>query len=130
VVSTVSLEGTNNIPSLTTKEAETTVELGSGQSLAIAGLIQSDKLTSASETPFFADIPLIGALFRSSEITIKEKELIIIITPYIVKPSSKHLKTPVDLVPRMCSPIGSILTRKFHRSKKKWTSHSASFIIK
>ncbi|MDR1375579.1 MAG: pilus assembly protein N-terminal domain-containing protein [Holosporaceae bacterium] len=129
VVSTVSFENAkSNIPSLTTKEAETTVELGSGQSLAIAGLIQTNKSTSSYETPFLSDLPLVGSLFRNSDINLVEKELIIIITPYIIKPSSKPLKTPVDLVPRMYSPLESILTRKFHKNVKR--RHSAGFMIR
>ncbi|MDR3186981.1 MAG: pilus assembly protein N-terminal domain-containing protein [Holosporaceae bacterium] len=120
VVSTVSFENAkSNIPSLTTKEAETTVELGSGQSLAIAGLIQTNKSTSAYETPFLADLPLVGSLFRNSDVNMTEKELVIIITPYIVKPSSKPLKTPVDMIPKMYSPLESILSRKFHKNIKR-----------
>ncbi|MDR0753138.1 MAG: type II and III secretion system protein family protein, partial [Holosporaceae bacterium] len=109
VVSTVSHENQNDIPSLTTKEAETTVELGSGQSLVIAGLLQTTKNSNASETPFLADMPIIGSLFRSSQINSTEKELIIVVTPYIVKPSSKPLKVPTDMVPRMYSPLESVL---------------------
>jgi pilus assembly protein CpaC len=127
IVSTVSHENHDDVPSLTTKEAETTVELGSGQSLAIAGLLQSTKNSNAAETPFLADIPIIGSLFRSSQINSTEKELIIVVTPYIVKPSSKPLKAPTDMVPRMYSPLESVLARRFHRGIKK--SHSAGFSI-
>ncbi|MDR2158341.1 MAG: type II and III secretion system protein [Holosporaceae bacterium] len=74
-----------------------------------------------------ADIPLLGALFRSSNVKTSEKELIIIITPYIIRPSSKPMKTPIDMVPRMYSPLESILTRKFHKNIKKY--HSAGFSI-
>jgi pilus assembly protein CpaC len=127
-VSTVTFENsTKGIPSLTTKETDTTVELGSGQSLVIAGLLQTNKSTVSSETPGLADIPLIGSLFRSSNINTSEKELIIIITPYIVKPSSKQLKTPLDMLPRMYSPLESILARKFHKNIKK--GHSAGFSL-
>ncbi|MDR0677616.1 MAG: type II and III secretion system protein family protein [Holosporaceae bacterium] len=127
-VSTVTYENsTKGIPSLTTKEAETTVELGSGQSLAIAGLLQTTKNTNVSETPFLADLPLIGTLFRNSNIKTVEKELIIIVTPYIVKPSSKVLKAPTDMVPRMYSPLETILTRKFHKNVRK--TNSAGFSI-
>jgi pilus assembly protein CpaC len=113
------VNGQDSAPSLTTKQAETTVELGSGQSLAIAGLLQTTKSTSAVETPFLAEIPLIKYLFRSSSEQTIEKELIIIITPYIVKPSSKQLKAPTDMVPKMYSPLDSILKRKFHKNIKK-----------
>jgi pilus assembly protein CpaC len=119
---TVSTLGNRNdagVPSLTTKEASTTVELGSGQSLVIAGLLQTNKSSDSTETPFLADLPLFGALFRNSNVTISEKELVIIVTPYIVKPSSKQLKTPNEMVPRMYSPLESVLTRKFHKNVKK-----------
>ncbi|MDR2724157.1 MAG: type II and III secretion system protein family protein [Holosporaceae bacterium] len=128
VVSTVSHENQDDVPSLTTKEAETTVELGSGQSLAIAGLLQTTKNSNTTETPFLADLPLFGALFKSSNINSTEKELVIIITAFIVKPSDKQLKVPNDMVPRMYSPLESILTRKFHRNMKK--NHSAGFSLK
>lgn len=127
-VSTIEGSDTKQAPNLTTKEASTTVELGSGQSLAIAGLLQTDTNTASDETPFLSDIPLIGALFRNSSVTKKERELVIIVTPYIVKPSSKQLKTPTDMVPRMLSPLESILARKFHQKAKK--VRTAGFSIK
>jgi pilus assembly protein CpaC len=129
-VSTLSFNnGQNSAPSLTTKEATTTVELGSGQSLAIAGLLQESKNTSSSETPFLADIPLIGMLFRGTGITVSEKEIVIIVTPYIVKPSSKQLKAPNDMVPRMYSPLESLITRRFHEKTEKF-GVSAGFSLK
>lgn len=125
----------DNVPSLSTKEATTTVELGSGQSLAIAGLLQKSTSSTSTESPLLADIPLIGALFRSSNQLMIEKELVIIITPYIVNPSSKKLKVPTDMVPKLYSPLGSILTRSFnensHTHKKSRTDKIQSgFSIK
>lgn len=73
------------IPSLTTRRAETTVELGSGQSFAIAGLLQSGNSTDVSKFPGLGDVPILGALFRSTEFQNDESELVIIITPYIVR---------------------------------------------
>jgi pilus assembly protein CpaC len=128
-VSTLSFNaGMDKPPALVTKEASTTVELGSGESLAIAGLLQRTEDNASIETPLLADIPLIGALFRQSGVSKHEKELIIIVTPYIVKPSSKSLKTPVDMVPRMYSPLESMLARKFHKTPRK--SYCAGFSIK
>lgn len=116
-VSSVTFSNSNdNVPSLSTKEATTTVELGSGQSLAIAGLLQKSTSSTSTESPLLADIPLIGALFRSSNQLMIEKELVIIITPYIVNPSSKKLKVPTDMVPKLYSPLGSILTRSFNEN--------------
>jgi pilus assembly protein CpaC len=129
VVSTVVFDNEKTgVPSLTTKEAETTVELGSGQSLAIAGLIQTNKNSSSSETPFLADIPFIGSFFRNSNVSTMEKELIIIVTVYVVKPASKQLKVPTDMAPKLYSPLESVITRKFHRNIKK--SYSAGFALK
>ena len=76
-----------NIPALSTRRIETTVELGSGQSFAVAGLIQNNGVHDLTKFPWLADIPVIGALFRSSKFTRSESELVIIVTPYIVKPN-------------------------------------------
>ncbi|TKW73999.1 MAG: type II and III secretion system protein family protein, partial [Staphylococcus hominis] len=81
----VQISGTT-IPALTTRRAETTVELGSGQSFMIAGLLQNNHQNSIDKTPFLGDLPIIGALFRSNRFTRSETELVIIVTPYLVKP--------------------------------------------
>lgn len=91
-----------SIPSLTTRRAETSVELASGQSLAIAGLIQNNMRTDAQKVPGLGDIPILGALFRSNGFRRNETELVIIVTPYLVRPvsASARLATPVDgLIP-------------------------------
>lgn len=85
-----------SIPSLSTRRASATVELGSGQSFAIAGLIQNDSSNDISKFPGLGDIPILGALFRSSEFQHDQSELVIIVTPYLVTPSSEKLATPVD----------------------------------
>lgn len=85
------------IPSLTTRRAETTVELGSGQSFAIAGLIQNNVTHSISEFPGLGDVPVLGGLFKSDRFQREESELVIIVTPYIVKPTpSRRLASPTD----------------------------------
>jgi pilus assembly protein CpaC len=97
---------TIQIPALTVRRAETTVELGSGQSFAIAGLLQDDAIQSVSGLPFLKDLPVLGALFRSTAFQHNETELVILVTPYIVRPvsdeASLHLPTdgftpPTDL---------------------------------
>lgn len=108
-------------PPLRTKEAETTVELGSGQSLAIAGLLQTTKTTSTTRTPFFSDIPILGTLFRSSVTKNDQKEMVIIVTPYIVKPSSKGLKAPTDAMTKMYSSVDVVLKGKTHAVATKAT---------
>jgi pilus assembly protein CpaC len=100
-VSEISTEGAVKmndfvIPALTTRRAETTVELGSGQSFMIAGLLRNRNLNNVEKAPFLGDIPVLGALFRSTSYRRDESELVIIITPYLVKPVSGQLATPVD----------------------------------
>ncbi len=86
-----------SIPALTTRNAETTVELASGQSFAIAGLLQHNSQQDASKTPFLGDIPILGALFKSDRYQRNETELVIVVTPYLVKPVSPNaIATPVD----------------------------------
>lgn len=73
-----------NIPALQTRRASTTVELGSGQSFAIAGLLQNDRSNYINKFPFLGDMPVLGALFRSRQFQHNQTELVIIVTPYIV----------------------------------------------
>ncbi len=93
-------DGNNSIqvPGLTVRRAETTVELGSGQSFAIAGLLQDTSRTSGVGLPFLGDVPVLGALFRSSSFQRNETELVIIVTPYLVQPVSDPaaLRRPDD----------------------------------
>ena len=86
------------IPGLTVRRADTTIELGSGESFAIGGLLQNNMTSTVSRYPGLGDIPVLGALFRSSNFTRNESELIIIVTPYIVKPIAdpKSIRLPTD----------------------------------
>jgi pilus assembly protein CpaC len=85
------------IPALTTRRAETTVELGSGQSFMIAGLLRNRTNNSTDKTPFLGDLPIIGALFKSDRFQRNETELVIVITPYLVKPmSAAQVRLPTD----------------------------------
>lgn len=86
-----------SVPSLTTRRADTTVELGSGQSFAIAGLIQNNVTHDISKFPGLGDIDVIGNLFKSDRFQREESELVIIVTPYVVRPVSRaRLATPLD----------------------------------
>ena len=76
------------IPSLTSRRTETTVQLGSGQSLVVAGLIQHRFDTDIDKIAGAGDVPVLGALFRSTRFRKKESELIVVVTPYIVRPVS------------------------------------------
>ncbi|HEV2676368.1 MAG TPA: type II and III secretion system protein family protein [Aliidongia sp.] len=86
------------IPGLSVRRADTTIELGSGESFAIGGLLQNNTSSTISRYPGLGDIPVLGALFRSSNFTRNESELIIIVTPYIVKPIAdpKMIRLPTD----------------------------------
>ena len=84
------------VPALTTRRAETTVELGSGQSFMIGGLIQNHHSNSVEKAPFLGDLPILGNLFRSTSFQKNETELVIIVTPYLVRPVSGQLATPAD----------------------------------
>lgn len=86
-----------NIPALTTRRASTSVELGSGQSFAIAGLLLADTDQSVDKFPGLGDLPILGALFRSTRFERRETELVVIVTPYLVRPVSfGALATPND----------------------------------
>jgi pilus assembly protein CpaC len=91
----VSLGG-YKIPALTTRRAETTVELGSGQSFMIGGLLKNSHSNSIQKAPFLGDLPILGALFRSTSFQKDETELVIIVTPYLVRPTSGRLALPSD----------------------------------
>jgi len=86
-----------DMPALTVRRADTVVEVASGQTFAIAGLFQRELTHGADQFPVLGDVPIIGALFRSSRFKRNETELVILITPYLVKPTSDHrLATPLD----------------------------------
>ena len=85
------------VPSLTTRRTETTVELGSGQSFMIGGLLSNGGNNSIERTPFLGNLPIIGALFRSNSFRRNESELVIIVTPYLVNPvSASQIALPTD----------------------------------
>jgi pilus assembly protein CpaC len=86
------------IPSLIVRRASTTVELRDGQSFAVAGLLQSSNLRNQRQLPWIGDVPVLGALLRSSAWQKQETDLVIIITPRLIKPSvpGERLFTPLD----------------------------------
>ena len=87
---------TVTIPALTVRRAETTVELGSGQSFMLAGLLQDNSTQNISKVPWLGDIPVLGQLFRSERFQRNETELIIVVTPYLVKPALTSMAAPTD----------------------------------
>ncbi len=85
------------VPAITTRRTETTIELGSGQSFMIAGLMSANSQNSLEKAPGLGDVPILGNLFRSREFRRGETELVIIVTPYLVKPvDAKDIKLPTD----------------------------------
>jgi pilus assembly protein CpaC len=84
------------VPALTVRRAETTLELASGQSFALAGLLQHNTEQDISKVPWLGDIPILGALFRSNKFQNNESELVVIVTPYLVRPSATALASPTD----------------------------------
>jgi pilus assembly protein CpaC len=85
------------IPGLTSRRAKTTVELAPGESFMIAGLLRDDLRNVVDDMEPFADVPVLGALFRSSAFKRNESELVIAVTPYIVDPVvNGSIKLPTD----------------------------------
>ncbi|MGF6726301.1 pilus assembly protein CpaC [Paraburkholderia sp. GAS41] len=85
------------VPGLSVRRADTTVELGSGQSFAIGGLLQSNTTDIISQIPGVGSIPILGKLFSSSNYQNNKTELVIMVTPYLVEPTdSSKLRTPLE----------------------------------
>jgi len=76
------------VPGFSRRQTTTTVELRDGETFAIGGLLQDNFSDSASQVPFIADLPVIGALFRSSQYTRQQSELVVVITAHLVSPTS------------------------------------------
>jgi len=74
------------VPAITTRRASTVIELADGQSFAIGGLLRDNVRESVKKLPVLGDLPILGALFRSSSFQKNESELLIIVTPRLVKP--------------------------------------------
>ncbi len=86
------------IPELNTRSADTTVELRDGQSFAVAGLLQAQDVNQLSQLPWLGNVPVLGALFRSTNYQKAETDLVVIVTVHLVRPvpPGKHLATPFD----------------------------------
>jgi len=85
------------IPGLTVRRAETSVEMQSGSSLMIAGLLQSKYKQSVDSLPGLTTLPVLGALFRSRDFMNDETEMVVLVTPYIVDPAHPgDMQTPAD----------------------------------
>jgi len=84
------------LPSLTVRRADTTVQLNDGQSFVIAGLIKSNVTETIKRYPGLGEVPVMGALFRSSEFQNDQTELMFVITPRLVRPLSETPRVPTD----------------------------------
>ena len=95
-----------SVPSINTRRVETTVELGSGESFVIAGMFQSSTRDTESLTPFLADLPVLGPMFKRRDFTDGDTELVIAVTPYLVRPINQdELVLPTD---RLVAPIDQV----------------------
>lgn len=93
----ISAGGVNAVlPSFTSRKAETTVQLMDGQSFAIGGLIKNNTTTNIKAFPFLGELPVVGALFRSTQFQTDRSELVFVITPRLVKPLPVGYKLPTD----------------------------------
>jgi pilus assembly protein CpaC len=95
---TVAIAGGITIPALTVRRASTTVELRDGQSFAIGGLLQSDNQHTIEQLPWAGNVPVLGALFSSKSYQNNQTDLVIIVTPHIVRPARPGdvIKAPTD----------------------------------
>ena len=95
-ISTGGTAGSAILPAFTTRRATTTVQLFDGQSFAIGGLIKNNVTTNIKALPMLGEIPVLGALFRSSDFQTDRTELVFIITPHLVKPLAGDYVLPTD----------------------------------
>ena len=91
------------VPAISTRRAETEIELKDGQSFGIAGLLDRRATTQLSKVPGIGDIPILGQLFRSRSINKNNTELLVLVTPHIVDPV--HVETPIPAAPKVPVPF-------------------------
>lgn len=83
-----------SVPSLIVRRTETTVELGDGESFVISGLVSSNLVNSVDKVPWLGDLPILGAFFKSTRVSRQEKELVMVVTPHLVRPLAAGAKLP------------------------------------
>lgn len=86
--------GGTSVPALTTRRTDTSVELGDGESFVISGLVSSNQINDLSKLPWLGDIPILGAFFKSAERSREERELIMVVTPHLVRPIGRNADLP------------------------------------
>ncbi len=106
------------IPALAVRRAETTVELPSGGSFAIAGLLQHTTKQQIDAFPGLKDMPVLGALFRSRDFQNNETELVVVVTPYLVNPvKDEQIALPTDGF-KPATDLQTILMGKLNQPQK------------
>lgn len=90
----ITLDGTQ-IPAISTRRADTTVELGDGESFVIGGLVSSQLSSNVNKIPLLGDIPVLGSFFRNLSYKREDKELVIVVTPRLVKPLARGTDIPL-----------------------------------
>lgn len=82
------------VPSLIVRRTDTTVELGDGETFVISGLVSSNLVNNVNKLPWLGDIPVLGAFFKSTSINREDKELVMVVTPHLVRPLAREAKLP------------------------------------
>ena len=95
-VSAVGITGQAILPLITTRRASTTVQLLDGQSFAIGGLVKNNVTQNIRALPFLGEVPVLGALFRSTDFQTDKTELLFVVTPRLVKPLPADYRLPTD----------------------------------
>jgi pilus assembly protein CpaC len=89
----ITLDGVS-VPALTTRRAETTVELGDGESFVIGGLVDRETASNVNKVPLLGDLPIIGTFFKTLQYSQSDRELVILVTPHLVAPIAKGAAVP------------------------------------
>jgi pilus assembly protein CpaC len=95
-ISNLSNTANTILPLITTRRSSTTVQLGDGESFAIGGLIKNNRTTNVKAFPILGELPLIGALFRSTDFQQDRTELVFVVTPRLIKPLPQKVVLPTD----------------------------------
>ena len=127
---TISIDtGTVSVPGLKVRRARTTIEMKDGQSFSIAGLLQDDFQDGVSQLPFLGNIPVLGALFRSSNYRQQQTELVVLITTRLVDPGvARSLASPADAVV-LPSPLSLFGKGNLEESTGAGANNSSGYVL-
>jgi pilus assembly protein CpaC len=84
-----------SVPAISTRRADTTVELGDGETFIIGGLVSQNISSQVDKIPLLGDIPILGSFFRDLKYSRQDKELVLIVTPHLVRPIARDTKLPL-----------------------------------